>query len=131
MPITPKPSTTVASQLDRLDEAIAHYGRAIAINPAYAHALNNRGVALCAAGRFEEALADYARVLALEPAYAEAHHNRGIALAASGRFEDALASYDRALALRPAFPEALAEREQCRARLGEASGTSGEISLRL
>ena len=66
--------------MNRIDEAIANYDRAIAIDPAYTHAYNNRGISLCMAGRFEEAVASYNKALVLNPFYAEAYFNRGIAL---------------------------------------------------
>ena len=49
-------------------------------DPAYMHAYNNRGVALCTAQRFEEAVASYNKAVALNPYFVEAYFNRGIAL---------------------------------------------------
>ena len=64
--------------------------RALALNPAFAEAYNNRGNALRALGRAEEALASYERALALRFDYPDALSNRGAALIDLGRAEEAL-----------------------------------------
>jgi predicted O-linked N-acetylglucosamine transferase (SPINDLY family) len=87
-------------------EALASYERALALEPSYAAAHNNRGVLLQESGRPLEALASYDRALAIEPGDPEFHRNRGSVLEALGRFEDALKSYERSLALRPQDPDA-------------------------
>ena len=69
----------------RLDEAIDHYRRAIALQPAYAPAYNNLGAALHAKGRHEEAIAMYQQALGLRPDYPQAHYNLGNALNDAGR----------------------------------------------
>ncbi len=94
----------------RLDEALASYDRALAVQRDHAGALCNRGATLHELERFDEALASYDRALAARPDYAEALFNRGITLQELGRFEEALASYDRALLLRPTYAEALGNR---------------------
>ncbi len=94
----------------RLDEALASYDRALAVQRDHAGALSNRGATLHELERFDEALASYDHALAARPDYAEALFNRGITLQELGRFEEALASYDRALLLRPTYAEALGNR---------------------
>jgi predicted O-linked N-acetylglucosamine transferase (SPINDLY family) len=90
----------------RLDEAVAAYRQALALQPAYAEAYNNLGCALHAQGHLEEAVAAYRQALALRPAYAEAHYNLGNALQAQSRLEEAVASFRQALIHKPAFAEA-------------------------
>src|SRR6202451_3394482 len=87
--------------LDRFDEALASYDRALALRPAYAEVLINRGVTLHALARFVDALASYDAAVVLWPGSDAAFANRGMALHALKRFDEALASFDRALALRP------------------------------
>jgi predicted O-linked N-acetylglucosamine transferase (SPINDLY family) len=96
----------VLQGLDRLDEAIASYDRALLLSPDYAAALINRGLALEALERFAEALESYDRALAIEPNFAEAWLNRGNTLQQLGRFGEALESYDHAIAVRPDLAEA-------------------------
>ena len=84
----------------RLDEAVAGFDQAIALEPDFAEAWIGRGIALFYLGRLEEAVASYDRVLALRPD-AEAFNSRGLALYTLDRLDEAVASYDRALALAP------------------------------
>jgi tetratricopeptide (TPR) repeat protein len=96
--------------LNRFEQALQKYDRALAIHPDYAEALFNRGVVLQKLLRLDEAVKSYDRAVAARPDYAEALCNRGVVLQELGRFADALESYDRALAVRPNFAEALSNR---------------------
>jgi tetratricopeptide (TPR) repeat protein len=106
----------VLSELDRYQEAVASFDKAIALNPGYASAYNNRGVALQAMARYEDALASFDKAIALNPGFAEAFYNRGNvinALVERGNelFErncdtEALACYDKAISVAPEHAEA-------------------------
>jgi tetratricopeptide (TPR) repeat protein len=85
----------------RIDVAVAHYQRLLALSPGYANAHNNLGLALVAQGRIGAAITHYERALTLNPGYVDAHNNLGIAFVAHGRIDDAVAHYERALALKP------------------------------
>lgn len=87
----------------RLDEAIGHTQRALALRPNYAEAENNLGHQLTRAGRATEAIAHLERALALQPGYAEAHNNLGTALMALGRTSEGLARFREAIRVRPGF----------------------------
>ncbi|MDA0591683.1 MAG: tetratricopeptide repeat protein, partial [Planctomycetota bacterium] len=91
------------AQTRHFDAALASYDRALELDPKYAFAWNNRGIALRNLGRFEESLASYDRALELDPERSVAWNNRGIAIRDLGRFEESLASYDRALELDPKY----------------------------
>lgn len=97
-------------RLDRLDEAVAHYQRALALDPSYLDALYNYGNVLLKLRRYDDAVAHYDRALALAPQFAEAFNNRGHALFELGRPSDALADFERALAIKPDLAAALANR---------------------
>ena len=77
-----------ATDLKRLDEAIASYDRAIALKPDYAQAWCNRGNLLNDLENFQQALASYDKAIALKPDYAEAWSNRGTALQYLYRLEE-------------------------------------------
>ena len=62
--------------LNRFEEALASYDRALAVRPDYAKAFVDRGDTLRELKRFEEALASYDRAIALRPDYVEAHCQR-------------------------------------------------------
>jgi tetratricopeptide (TPR) repeat protein len=61
---------------DRMDEAKAHYERALLIKPDYANAYNNLGNIFKEQGKFDDAMTHYERAIAIKPDYAEAHLNR-------------------------------------------------------
>jgi tetratricopeptide (TPR) repeat protein len=88
-------------QQGKFEQALACYDSALALDPGFVEALNNRGVVLEAINRLEEALASYDRGLALEPDLIPVIRNRGNVINALGRTDEALANYDRALALDP------------------------------
>jgi protein O-GlcNAc transferase len=111
---------------NRLEEAVAGYGAALALKPDFAEALYNRGVALWALGRLEEALASTERASALTPRHFETLYNRGALLQRLRRPQEALQSFDAALALRPGDVKALNNRAgmlQELGRLDEALAT--------
>jgi protein O-GlcNAc transferase len=87
--------------LKRFDEAVASYGRAIALKPDYAEAFVGRANALHELKKFEDALKSCEKALALKPDHAEACYNFGNSLAALKRFDEALVQYNRAIALNP------------------------------
>jgi len=86
----------------RLDDALASFEQAIALESDLFEALYYRGTVLYKQGRFEEAVAGYDAALALKPD-AEAFRNRGVALYDLRRLEEAVASYDRALEIKPDY----------------------------
>jgi tetratricopeptide (TPR) repeat protein len=91
---------------ERLDEAIAHYQKALAINPDYPNAKNDLGTALLKKGRADEAIACYQQALQIEPDYVKARNNLGNALLQEGRMEEAITQYQEVLQIKPDFAEA-------------------------
>ena len=87
--------------MHRHAEALASFDRALALEPRFADALNNRGNALRDLDRPAQALASFDQALALEPRFADALNNRGNALRDLDRPAEALDSFDRALAIDP------------------------------
>ena len=103
------PHTTWASlwhDRGRIDEAIEQYQQALEINPDYAEAHINLGIALAGCGRIDEAMAHYRKALEIKPDYAEAHNNLGTALARRGQIDEAMAQFQRALEIKPDYAEA-------------------------
>lgn len=93
--------------LQRYDDALANFDRALTITPNDLHALTNRGVTLAAVGRYEEALASYSKALPLAPNDGELHFKLGFVLQQMNRYDDAIDSYTRAIALLPSHVSAL------------------------
>ncbi len=106
--------------MGRLEEALACFDKAVALEPDHADALNNRGGALAALGRLHDALASYDRALAVKPDLVAALANRGGLLRELRRPAEALASLDRALAVKPDYSDALANRGNALVDLGRA-----------
>ena len=72
----------VASEQGRLylragnpNQALVEFGRALALDPSSAGALNNRGAALLAMGQTQAAVEDFQRALARDPCQMDARHN--------------------------------------------------------
>lgn len=99
---------TARQEQGRLDEAAAHYRRAIEIKADYAPAHNNLGVVLRAQGQVEGAINQYEEALRLYEDYPSARHNLATALrargndrASGGELQDAITDLQRAVMLRP------------------------------
>ncbi|MBL8520484.1 MAG: tetratricopeptide repeat protein [Betaproteobacteria bacterium] len=84
----------------RIDDAIASFRCALALDADFLAAMDNLGVAYTESGRAEEALPLFTAVLAREPASASTLANLSVALLALGRGTEALAASQRAIALR-------------------------------
>jgi tetratricopeptide (TPR) repeat protein len=87
--------------LERYQEAIASYDKALQLKPDLYQAWYNRGVALGNLGHYEEAINSYDKALQFKPDCHEAWNNRGVALDVLERTEEAIASYDKALQIQP------------------------------
>ena len=101
----------------RVDEARAHYERAVASGPANAEARNNLGAVLLAYGEPAGSIAQLQEAMRLRPAYAEAHFNLARAYASAGRFAEAVGEATIAEAQAAAAGKsalARADREQLR-----------------
>jgi Tfp pilus assembly protein PilF len=104
----------VALQTDhRLEEAEAHYRRAIAIDPDYGPAYVNLGIALTARGdalvrmnREGEAIEAYREALQLNPANGALHFVLGSLLVRAERFQEAIGEFRAGLVLVPDSAEA-------------------------
>ncbi|WP_176550709.1 tetratricopeptide repeat protein, partial [Tenacibaculum discolor] len=83
----------------RRDEALAAYGKAIALNPQYVEALVNSGVLAREQHRHAQALDFFQRVLAIKPDHETALGNCGIILTEFKRTDEAIAMFQRLLTL--------------------------------
>jgi tetratricopeptide (TPR) repeat protein len=111
----------------RVEDAIAHYERATAADPAYAPSYNNLATALRKKGDLDRAIATYQRALALQPDYPDVHYNIGNMLVQQNRLEEAVAQYRQALALNPAFGDAKNNLGSALLRLGRVQEAIGAL----
>ena len=100
-------------------DAIAEYTQAIALDPKYAAAYNNRGAANNHLGKYTEAIADCTQAIILDPKYAAAYNNRGYANNHLGKYAEAIADYTQAIALDPKYAVAYNNRGNAYADLGK------------
>jgi tetratricopeptide (TPR) repeat protein len=88
-------------KMDRAEEAIGIFDRALAQAPNYAEAHNNLANALMQTRRTMEAVAAFERAIALKPDYFQAHNNLSYALSMLRRYPEAIAACRKSLALEP------------------------------
>ena len=108
----PSPTTIAATRSTTpatTDRAIADYSEALRIDPDYAAALYNRGIAWRHKGDLDRAIADYDQAIRLNPT-AAAYNNRGSAWHAKGENERAIADLDLAISLDPRSADAYINR---------------------
>ncbi len=84
-----------------LDDALAGFNAAIALNPASALAYYNRGNVYYAKGDYIAAVRDFTEALRISPGLPYANMNRGNALSNLGRLDEALKDLDEAVRLQP------------------------------
>ncbi len=92
---------------EQFDRAFADFNEAITIDPKYADAFYNRGIAYAQTGQYDRALADFNEAIGLDPKNADFFANRGSAYLMKGENERAIADYDEAMRLNPKHPQAL------------------------
>jgi len=86
----------------RLDEAVDHYRRAIALAPDYPPVYNNLGTALRAKGQLTDAVRTYQQALRLRAEFPEAQYNLANALIDAGKPGEAVDHFRIALQTIPA-----------------------------
>ncbi len=89
-----------------IDNTIAEYKKAIAINPNYARAHYHFAVAYASKGMIDKAIAEHKKAIAINPNYAEAHLSLGTAYASKGMIDEAIAEYKKSIAINPNYAEA-------------------------
>lgn len=111
--ITEHNLATALQEKGRLDEAIAHYQRALAIAPEYAPAHNNLGTVLMAKGQLEQAVVAFREAARLQPhsvsareLLASALYDLGSDQMARGAMIQAELSLREAVRLKPDYAEA-------------------------
>ena len=95
------------------DEAIKHYTEAIKLNPNYAEAYNNRGIAHITRGRegdYDQAIRDLSQAVELNPNYAEAYFNRGRVHSMKKDYGPAIQDYSKAIERNHRYVEAYSNR---------------------
>jgi tetratricopeptide (TPR) repeat protein len=97
---------TALHRSGRTEQAIAHFERAITIQPGYADAHFVLANILQSLDRLTEAMMHYGKVLAVQPRNYAAHNNLATVLQKLGRFDDAIKLYQHALTINPDYADA-------------------------
>jgi tetratricopeptide (TPR) repeat protein len=94
------------------DKAIADYTQALQLDPSYAVAYYNRGIAYDDLEQYDKAIADYDQALQLDSSYTKAYYSRGNAYYALRQYDKAIADYDQALQLDSKYANAQRWRQE-------------------
>jgi len=100
--------------------ALGRYDQALARDPGFVGALQNRGIVLTRLGRPDEAVENNRRFVSLNPGSVDAHYNLAESCLAARRYEDAIVAARQALAID-------AEHSLSRLDLGLALAASGRL----
>lgn len=92
-------------ELQRYQDALTVYEKAVNLKPNYVQGWNGQGKALFELKKYPEALAAYDKAIQIQPDYLEAWSGRGFSLANLQRYSEAIASFDRAIQLKNNYPE--------------------------
>ncbi|MCE9520499.1 MAG: tetratricopeptide repeat protein, partial [Verrucomicrobia bacterium] len=107
-------------QKGQVEEAIAHYQKALELKPDYADAHKNLSVTYLQYGQVDEAIFHARKVLEIKPDYAAAHYDLGNALMQKNQVDEAIDHYEQALEIKPDYAEACYN-------LGNALFQKGEV----
>jgi len=92
--------------LERYEEALKAFEKAIEINPQFVEAWNGKGIALYNRERYKEALKAFNKAIKIDPQFAEAQYSKGVAFGGRGEYKKARRAYERTVKINPQFVEA-------------------------
>jgi serine/threonine protein kinase/Flp pilus assembly protein TadD len=96
-----KPQQRALGKMKRHKDGVFAYDQDIRLNPNYADAYYNKGLALLDLQRHEEAIQAFDQAIRRNPNYADTYHNKGLALNKLKRYEEAIQAFDQAIRLNP------------------------------
>jgi eukaryotic-like serine/threonine-protein kinase len=102
----------------RLDEALDHLQRSVALDPLSVSINTSLGGLLHDRREYSRAIEQYLSTIELEPSFYFSHWNLGRTYEQIGEYDKAMRAFERALALAPSSPTALAYIARCHAHLG-------------
>ena len=96
-------TTKFLFELHKYNEALSEFAEAISINPNYANAYNNRGLAYLALQKYDEAISDYTNAILINPNDSKAYYYRGVVYHEKGDCDNAKKDWEKAIELNPGF----------------------------
>ena len=106
------------AHLDRHEEALGCFDKALEIDPHNEAAWANKGACLGSLGRHEEAIRCYDKALELDPRDEANCTNKGNCLDDLGRFDEAILCFDKALEIAPHNATTWTSQGSCLASIG-------------
>ncbi len=101
------------------DKEIEAYTSAIALNPNFAKAYNNRGIAYLKKGQYDRAIEDYNKAITINPNDAKAYNNRGNAYVKKGQYDRAIEDDNKAITINPNDADAYYNRGNAYVKKGQ------------
>ncbi|AFW95420.1 TPR repeat-containing protein [Anabaena sp. 90] len=108
--------------------AIDDWTQAININPNYAKAYFNRGLARYHLGDKQSAIDDWTQAIRINPNYADTYYSRGLAHSELGDNQSAIDDYTQAININPNYDLAYRNRGIARSELGDKQGAIDDYS---
>jgi tetratricopeptide (TPR) repeat protein len=87
------------ASVENADQTIDIYSKAIKINPKFAKAYNNRGIAYMWKKQYDNAVADFNKAIEFDPKNGKAYNNRAIVYSYQGETDKALKDLKKAKSL--------------------------------
>ena len=95
------------SDLEKYEEAITWFDRALTLDPENVDIINEKGIALGKLSRYEEAITWFDRALSIDPRHFYSLSYKAAALGLLGRYEESITWIDKSLEVNPNAIESL------------------------
>jgi tetratricopeptide (TPR) repeat protein len=105
--------------LDKFEDAIKCYDKAIKMKPDYVPAYINKGAALISLGKYEDAIIIHDKAIEIWPASPIAYYNKATALTYAGRLKEAILCYNEVIKFNPDKFEIYFEISICQLKLNQ------------
>jgi hypothetical protein len=110
-------------QNGQVDEAVAHYQKAVELNPNFFEGHTDLlDVALGQRRQLDDAVAQYRKAVELNPNLFEAHNNLGVALGQKGQLDEAITQFQEVLRLKPDYSPAKDNLDKAQALVRQRDG---------
>jgi lipoprotein NlpI len=139
-PAAPAPGSDAKSYVElggadgakgNLAAAVAAFNQAISIDPKYAPAYFNRGLAYTLQNKPDEAVSDYSQAIQIDPTYKEAYYQRGCLKGQKGDFDEAISDFSEAIKLDPKYGQAYYQSGHVKYFKGDLDGALDELNQSL
>lgn len=105
--------------LDKFEDAIKCYDKAIMMKPDYVPAYINKGAALIRLGKYEDAIITHDKAIEIWPDSPIAYYNKATALTYAGRLKEAILCYNEVIKFNPDKFETYFEISICQLKLNQ------------